>query len=127
MVEVPREMEDKEMVNKVKKIYKKSIAFIEEKQQFITGVMITCGLIAYNTIGVYASQISGNLEGAGNSAQQEVLSWVEAVGFVGIIAGAIVWIMGNSKLAKNIIFCVGVGYILIKFAPQLWKWFIGIF
>lgn len=111
----------------MKKILKKGIDFIKTKKEAMTGVMITCGLITYNMVCVHASEISGNLQSAGNEAQQEVLSWVEAVGFVGIIIGAVIWITGNSKLAKSIISYVGIGYILIKFAPQLWKWFIGIF
>lgn len=107
---------------------KKGKEFLEKKKLIAVNFMITCSLIAYNTVGVHAasSGISSNLSNGANGAQQEVLSWVEAVGGLGIVIGAIVWFAGNTKLAKTIISSVGIGYVLVKFAPDLWKWFTSV-
>ena len=97
-------------------------------KKVVAGALTTCSLMTYNTIGVCAaSGVSENLKNASSGAQQEALGWLEALGGLGIVIGGIIWFSGNSKLAKSIITFVAVGYILVKFAPDLWTWFISIF
>ncbi len=108
-----------------KKMLKLKMFFIDKKNWVVNGI-VTTGLLVCNTVCVNAS-ISENLKSASTGTQKEVLGWVEAVGALGIVVGAVVWFSGNAQKAKQILFAVGLGYILIKFAPDLWTWFTSIF
>ena len=109
-------------------MFKKIKERMEKQKKVIVSALITCSLIAYNTAGVYAtSGVSDNLSNASNGAQQEALSWIEAAGGFGIVVGALIWASGNSKMAKTVISCVAIAYILVKYSQDIWGWFTGIF
>ena len=79
-------------------MFKKIKERMEKQKKAIVSALITCSLIAYNTAG----------------------------GF-GIVVGALIWTSGNSKMAKTVIFCVAIAYILVKYSQDIWGWFTGIF
>ena len=116
----------KRMKRYILSMKKMLLKYLELKIMWIWNGLLTLGLFAYNTVCVHAS-ISGNLKSASSTGQQEVLGWVEAVGVLGLVAAAVVWFTGNAQKAKQVLTAVLVGYILVKFAPDLWTWFIGIF
>jgi site-specific recombinase len=121
-------MYHKKIKEERKEMFKKIKERIEKQKKAIVSALITCSLIAYNTAGVYAtSGVSDNLSNASNGAQQEALSWIEAAGGFGIVVGALIWASGNSKMAKTVIFCVAIAYILVKYSQDIWGWFTGIF
>jgi len=124
VVDVPQ----KKIKEERKKMFKKIKERMEKQKKAIVSALITCSLIAYNTAGVYAtSGVSDNLSNASNGAQQEALSWIEAAGGFGIVVGALIWASGNSKMAKTVISCVAIAYILVKYSQDIWGWFTGIF
>ena len=124
MVDVPQ----KKIKEERKKMFKKIKERMEKQKKAIVSALITCSLIAYNTAGVYAtSGVSDNLSNASNGAKQEALSWIEAAGGFGIVVGALIWASGNSKMAKTVISCVAIAYILVKYSQDIWGWFTGIF
>ncbi len=114
------------MLKSIERKMSKVKKFLGDKKKWIVNGLVTTGLLIYNTVCVNAS-ISENLKSSSTGAQKEVLGWVEAVGVLGIVAGAVMWFGGNAQKAKNILIAVGLGYILIKFAPDLWVWFTSIF
>lgn len=135
VVEVPRKKNKKRKVDymlreikeNVMKTTRKIMLWIKNKKIVFVNGVVTLGLIIGNTICVHASGSSSKLKSASNSAQQEMLGWAEALGILGIVAGALLWMSGNTQKAKQVILGVGVGYVLVKFAPDLWAWFISIF
>lgn len=113
-------------MKKVEKILYKIKQMIIAKQKILGASLMSYGILALNTINAHAA-LKDNLGNASNSTQQEVLGWVEAVGGIGILAAGVCWIIGQTKLAKMILGSVIIGYILIKFTPDLWTWFTSLF
>lgn len=118
------------MKNEVMVVEKKKgiLERLKDKKTAIVSTLVANGIIALSTISVSAdSGLAGNLSNASNGAQSEALSWVESVGVLGLVIAGVIYGIGNKQLAKTVLTCVIICYILVKFAPQLWTWFTGIF
>ena len=118
------------MKNEVMIVEKKKglLERLRDKKVAILSTLVANGIIALNTISVSAdSGLSGNLKNAASGAQSEVLSWVDAVGVIGIVIAGVIYGLGNKQLAKTVLTCLVFCYILVKFGPNLWTWFTGIF
>lgn len=112
---------------KISDVKKKISKTIDKNFSMVHGALLSYAVILLNKVNVYAEGgISDNLKNAANGAQQEVLTWVEAIGTIGIVISAVFWFAGQSKMAKTILISTVIGYILLKFAPELWTFFIGL-
>lgn len=103
------------MINKVMYFIKKNFyKFIVSPLTFLTVLLI-------NKMSIYASSLGETIKGASNTAQTEALGLLEVGGLIGIVVSAICLAVNQRKLAGTIAIGVIGGYIVLKFAPQIWS------
>lgn len=103
------------MINKVMYFIKNNFyKFIVSPLTFLTVLLI-------NKMSIYASSLGETIKGASNTAQTEALGLLEVGGLIGIVVSAICLVVNQRKLAGTIAIGVIGGYIVLKFAPQIWS------
>ena len=102
------------------KIINKIMCFIKKNfYKFVISPFLMVLLI--NKMSIYASSLGETIKGASNTAQSEALGLLEVGGIIGIVVSAICLAVNQRKLAGTIAIGVIGGYIVLKFAPQIWS------
>lgn len=89
--------------------------------KFVVSPLTFLMIMLINKITVYASSLGETIKGASNTAQTEALGLLEVGGLIGIVVSAICLAINQRKLAGTIAIGVIGGYIVLKFAPQIWS------
>lgn len=102
------------IINKVMYFMKKNF------YKFVISPLTFLMVLLINKMSVYASSLGETIKGASNTAQTEALGLLEVGGIIGIVVSAICLAINQRKLAGTIAIGVIGGYIVLKFAPQIW-------
>lgn len=89
--------------------------------KFVVSPLTFLMVLLINKMSVYASSLGETIKGASNTAQTEALGLLEVGGIIGIVVSAICLAINQRKLAGTIAVGVIGGYIVLKFAPQIWS------
>ena len=103
------------IINKVMYFMKKNF------YKFVISPLTFLMVLLINKMSVYASSLGETIKGASNTAQTEALGLLEVGGIIGIVVSAICLAINQRKLAGTIAVGVIGGYIVLKFAPQIWS------
>ena len=104
------------------KIINKIMCFIKKNfYKFVISPLTFLMVLLINKMSIYASSLGETIKGASNTAQTEALGLLEVGGIIGIVVSAICLAINQRKLAGTIAVGVIGGYIVLKFAPQIWS------
>ena len=104
------------------KIINKIMCFIKKNfYKFVISPLTFLMVLLINKMSIYASSLGETINGTSNTAQSEALGLLEVGGIIGIVVSAICLAVNQRKLAGTIAIGVIGGYIVLKFAPQIWS------
>lgn len=102
------------MLNKV-------IDLIKRKKK---AIVMSCmmGLITLqNAVVTYAGSLGDGASNLSDTTQQEALGLIEVAGLIGLVVAGICVFLNKRDIAIKVLTGTVLGYVIIKYSPQIWS------
>ncbi len=89
------------------------------KRKLLLGMTsLYCGMVC-TTVPVSAS-LGDELQNTTTTIHNEAFGIAETLGLAGIVICGVAWFFGQKEFAKRGLIAVVCGFLVIKYAPQIW-------